>query len=170
MGVTTDFIKTGAKIDALQEKLGPSRTVGVVSWLAGPAHQYLQNRAKKLFSDNATGSDFWPPLTAATAHWRTAQGYGGYSPINRRTDGMYDLMTKDQPDIDWDGSAFYLSYPGAGQNRGKMQTKLKQAQGILPRRGGFSTPRPVIVFEADDLAALTLSFQRWMAQPLGGDR
>jgi len=159
------------RLDGLAAKLQPVGINSYVTWLAGPAHQHLQRRALQRFKSNEPGGGMWPELTEATANWRRFYGYGPYRPINRRTGKLRALMTQGAPTIGSDALGTYLVYPGRGADRPDMKIRLEQAQGLLvDANGRRSTQRAVIVLEADDLAALTLSFAKWLSTGLGMGR
>lgn len=163
MGVTVKMPVVKRQLADLTSKLSPVGYGSYITWLAGPAHQYLLRQAKDRIAKNEPGGGDWPDLVEATANWRTYYGYGPYAPINRRTGKLRDLMTRGAPRIGSDSFGTFLVFPGEGADRPDMQIRLKQAQGVLQQNNGRkATPRPVVVLTPQDMAALVMSFQKWV--------
>ena len=159
VSVVIDMRKLTGNLAQLEKRLLPFGIEGYNQALLSIFH-HLQNQAQQRF-DKQAGPDGskWHPLTEATAHWRRSLGYdndNGYSPINRRSDDLLNMLIKEQPSIIPAPTSLLLMYPGnQAQNKGNRALKVAQAHGQLRnRRGVMSTERPIIGLGADDLGVI----------------
>lgn len=163
MGVTVKYDVLDRQLGSMTRKLEPTGVNSYRFWLAGPVHQYLQNRAKQNFDENKGGGGSWPPLTEATENWRESYNYPRSTPINIRTGDLLKLMTDTGPQMGFDSIGTYLIYPGnAAMNRNNRKVKMLQAQGILKQHNNkTATPRPVLVFDVPEMLTIMKMFQRF---------
>lgn len=157
--VVIDMTKLKANLSQLDKRFLPLGIEGYNQALLQIFH-HLQRQSQQRFDTQTdhTGTK-WHPLTDATANWRRSQGYrdnNGYSPINRRTNDLMNMLVKEQPEIFPAPTSLLLMYPGPhAQAKGNRGVKVAQAHGQLrDRRGRKATARPVIGLGADDLGAI----------------
>lgn len=162
--VTATVVVTWPRLDVnlteLQKRLSPP---SVTSFLSGPVHNHLQRRAQERFDTESDASGAaWHPLSQATEEWRESLGYGREHPINVRTGDLMANMVDSVADIVPAGTDPMLLFPGRSVQKGRDGIKIAQAQGTLNQKNGEkSIPRPVIDWDASDLASLMVAAQKF---------
>jgi hypothetical protein len=165
MGIQVKYARLDKKLQRLKRRMSPFGQEGYILLVAG-IHQYLQAQAQKMFDSEGASSPSgrWAPLRPRTQEIRARMnlpGIGGAHPINRRTNDLMDMMTREQPEIASSGGDLILLFPGnkaiARRNR---RTKIAQAQGGY--HGG--TARPVVQFGPDDLAKVIVMANRFFGE------
>lgn len=145
-----------------QRLAGPN----VERWLRGPAHDHLTDKAGWAFATEGSGA--WESLSPATENIRESLGYNPSTPINRRTNEMFEFLTNDSPSVNAEfsssGMTAEMNYPGDTASP-RIDEKIKTAQqgratNPIPNFGP-TPPRPVLGAGIGDMEALLSSFTNW---------
>jgi hypothetical protein len=136
---------------------GPSLAV----FLQTQGQEYFHNDIEDRFNEEGDPKvGFWAPLKDATVSIRENMGFGGESPINRRTDEMFDALMGDYP-IEVGPAYAKMSVPGPVS--GDVATKIETAQVGAPFNPvgwfGPTPPRPVLAVSEMDAQAVMELYQ-----------
>lgn len=136
---------------------GPS----LARFLEEDAHEYFREEIERRFaSEGDRKSGAWAPLHDATVDIRRALGYPGSSPINRRTDELYDFVTTSN-DISAGSDWAQMDLPGTPPNevvRQKLETAQRGSDNN-PLGYGPTTTRPVLAVDQTDMAELLIALE-----------
>lgn len=147
-----------AMLTRLDTTLEPAAIAG---FLTGAVVPYLQKRGKMRFeSEGDDVSGKWLPLTEGTQSIRSAQGYGGAHPINKRDGELeeYIVGSPGMPVVEM-GVGASLTYPGRPPGNGNLQEKFQTAQqGQKSRQDGMrpAPARPVLGVNEADMGNIVL--------------
>lgn len=150
--IVGDFAQTEAMLSALMYSTTSTHMMGFLIERETP---YLKERAIQRFhneGDDAVG--MWAPLKEATKNIRSSMGFSPDHPINVRTGGLEDFITKGEPEVMATGNVAVLMMPGPSS--GHMLDKLRVAQigSDVPN----TVPRPVVGLDHSDLVATLTMF------------
>lgn len=154
-----DFVGVNAMVDDLVEKLSPA---GMAMYLTQIMDPFLRERARERFvneGDNAVGP--WLPLKESTERIRESQGFGAYTPINKRTGALEAYILDTPGSFASEGLASTLTFPGRPPTGPYLETKVLTAQEGKARP---RTPRrPVLGVGATDMAFFQTSLAIYIA-------
>lgn len=166
--ITVDSVQVGDMLAAaLQAISGPSLLV----FLEEMASEYFTEEIIDRFAfegDDASGD--WAPLEESTQRIREALGYSGDHPINERTQELLNFVAFHRDFMSGPQSAV-MSVPGE-PNSQSIEAKLRTAQQgsinnpMFP--GAVTPPRPVLAYNAGDMANLLKLLELYLMQRIGG--
>ena len=163
----TDDAAVLAMFDRFRDATSPAR---IGRWLQVEAVQILQNAAADRFdSEGDSASGKWAPLAPATNNIRAFYGFGPAHPINNRTGGLRQWVTKNQGDVAV-GPTSILRWPDKPPRDDGLARKLATAQegGGRNKLGLRAGPaRPVIAADETDATEIFASFRQHIFSEMG---
>lgn len=152
------YVEKDLVIRRLVELMGKISGPSLESYLRFKANPWLINRTRQRFlgqGDEVSGK--WAPLKESTREFRINQGFSPL-PINRRTGGMYDLLTQTGiPDAAATPVGAILLFPGPGGMKGYLKQKVSTAQHGKAKPG--TVARPVLGLGIKDYAFFLRTLQ-----------
>jgi hypothetical protein len=160
LSTITDASDAARMIGGMQEHLG---IASIMQFLEFDVESILHTRAKERFADegdDAVGA--WAPLASRTVDIRDYQKgvgdskFGGPSPINRRTDEMYDWVTSVESNVYPSDGGAMMQYPGELPGEGSsLYEKYLVAQNGRSAGTSSAPARPVVGIGPTDLLMAT---------------